>query len=351
MTHEYDRHAAQQKEDIRHAEAASPTARQRAAIIMVALGEECAGDIMRYLGDYDIEELTEAITALRSVPTEVQDRALEEFEQHLLAGEWISQGGADFARGVLERAVGARRAQEIMERVQMDVGTGFQLLRTASAEQIAPFICHEHPQTIALILSQLDKAQAAGVLGQLPDRLQAEVAYRIATLGHISPAALKQVEESLEVNLRNLLGGNSSVGGPKVVADMLNLTGATVEKSVLDRLQAQDPEVADTVRNMMFLFEDIQNLTDREIQALLREVEQRDLVVALKAASEELKDRFLSNMSERVRAFIVEEIDFLGPMRLREVEEVQQRVVQKVRQLEEQGQISVTRRTSEDRFV
>ena len=168
---------------------------------------------------------------------------------------------------------------------------------------------------------------------------------------NITPNVIKQIEESLEASLRDMLGGNQDVGGPKVVADILNLTGSSVEKNVLDQMDGQDPEVAEAVRNLMFVFADISKLTDREIQTLMREVDQKDLVVALKGSAEEMKDKILGNMSERVRTFITEEMEFLGPMRLSEVEEVQLRIVQQVRQLEEQGQISIVRGDSEDQFV
>ncbi len=325
--------------------------RQRVAIVMVALGHDVAGEVMKHLSDYEVEEITQSIAALKSVSVEVMDRVLEDFEQHLLAGEWISQGGIDFARNALERAVGPRKAQEILDRVSSRVASGFYMLRNVSPEQIAPFISHEHPQTIALILSQLDSAQASGILSQLPERLQAGVAYRIATMENITPAVLKQIEESLEASLRDVLGGNQDVGGPRVIADMLNLTGSSVEKNVLDQMDAMDPEVAESVRNLMFVFADIVRLTDREIQTLMREVDQKDLVIALKTAGEELKNKILGNMSERVRTYITEEMEFLGPMRVSEVEEVQLRIVQQVRQLEEQGQITVVRGDSDDQFV
>ena len=325
--------------------------RQRVAIVMVALGHEVAGEVMKHLTDYEVEEITQSIAALKSVSVEVMDRVLEDFEQHLMAGEWISQGGIDFARNALERAVGPRKAQEILDRIGNRITSGFYMLRNVSAEQIAPFISHEHPQTIALILSQLDSAQASGILSQLPERLQADVAYRIATMENITPAVLKQIEESLESSLRDVLGGNQDVGGPRVIADILNLTGSSVEKNVLDQMDAIDPEVAESVRNLMFVFADLVRLTDREIQTLMREVDQKDLVVALKTASEELKTKILGNMSERVRTYITEEMEFLGPMRVSEVEEVQLRIVQQVRQLEEQGQITIIRGDSDDQFV
>ncbi len=324
---------------------------QKVGIVMVALGEEVSGEVMKHLGDYEIEEITQAIAALKNISTELIDTVLEEFEQHLMAGGWIAQGGIDFARAALERAVGPRRAQEIMERVGSKVSSGFYILKNVASEQIAPFISNEHPQTIALILSQLDSAQAAGILSQLAERLQADVAYRLATMENITPNVIKEIEEALEQSLRDMLGGDQDVGGPKVVADILNLTGSSVEKAVLDQMDAQDPEVAESVRNLMFVFGDIVKLTDRELQTLLREVDQKDLVVALKSAEDELKDKVLGNMSERVRTFITEEMEFQGPMRLSEVEEVQLRIVQQVRQLEEQGQVTIVRGDSDDQFV
>ena len=324
---------------------------QKVAILFVALGQETAGEVLKFLADYEIEEITQAVANLNNVSVEQQDRVMEEFEQHLLAGEWVSSGGMDFARGALERAVGPRKAQEILDRIASTFSSGFHILKNLAPEQLAPFISHEHPQTISLILSQLDPAQGAGILAQLPERIQSDVAYRIATMENITPATLQEIEESLEASLRDILGGNQDVGGPAVVADMLNLTGSSVEKNVLDQMDAQDPEVAEAVRNLMFTFADINKLTDRELQILLREVDQKDLVVALKAAEEELKDKILGNMSERVRTFISEEMEFLGPMRLSEVEEVQLRIVQQVRQLEEQGQVTIVRDDADDSFV
>ena len=324
---------------------------QKVAILMVAMGQESSGHVMKFLTDFEIGEITQAIAALKNVTPATMDQVLQEFEQHLLAGAWMAQGGVDFAREVLERAVGPRKAQEILDRINTRSTSGFYILKNVAPQQIAPFISNEHPQTIALILSQLESDQAGGILAQLPERLQAEVAYRIATMENITPNVLKQIEESLEANLRDILGGNQDVGGPKVVADILNLTGSTVEKNVLDRMDGADPEIAERVRNMMFVFDDLVKLTDRELQVLLKEVEQTDLVVALKAADEELKGKVLGNMSERVRQFITEEMEFLGPMRLSEVEEVQLRIVQQCRQLEDQGQIVITRGDANEAFV
>ena len=325
---------------------------QKVAIVMVALGEDTSGEVLKHLDDYEIEDITQAIAGLKSIAPSLIDHALEDFEQHLMAGEWISQGGIDFARSALERAVGPRKAQEILDRVSNKVSSGFYMLKDVAPDQIAPFISNEHPQTIALILSQLETAQASGILALLPDTLQSDVALRIASMeSNVTPRAIKQVEESLAASLRDILGGNQDVGGPKAVADILNLTGSSVEKNVLDHMDAEDSEVAESVRNLMFVFEDINKLTDRDMQALMKDIENNDLIVALKSASDELKEKFLTNMSERNREFIIEELELQAPMRLSEVEEVQMKIVQQVRQLEEQGQITIVRGDDEDAFV
>ncbi len=324
---------------------------QQVAILCVGLGQEVAAEILKHLSDYEIEEITQAIAGLKNTPTEVVAQVLEEFKQHLLAGEWVAQGGIDFARGMLERVVGPRRAQEVIQRVTAKTSSGFYMLKNVAPDQIAPFISHEHPQTIALILSQLEPAQSSGILAQLSERLQADVSYRIATMENITPHVIKQIEESLEASLRDILSGNQDVGGPKVVADMLNLTGSSVEKNVLDQIDAQDPEFAETVRNLMFVFEDIAKFSDYEIQVLLKEVSEKHLTIALKAASDNLKDKILGNISAEARQKLTEEMEFLGPMRLSEVEEVQLLIVQQVRQLEEQGKLTIIRGDSDNAFV
>lgn len=224
-------------------------------------------------------------------------------------------------------------------------------LKEIPASQLAPFLTHQHPQTIALTLSQLDLVQAAGILAQLPERLQADVAYRVATLEYVPPANLKLLAESLEVSLRDVLGGTQHVGGPKLLADIINLAGTGMEKKILSQLEAQDPKVAESVRDLMFTFDDLVKLTDRELQVLLCEVEHQDLAVALKNANEAVKEKIFSNMSEQVRTFITEEVGHISPMRLSEVEEVQRRILQKVRDLEEKGQIAIVRGSAADRIV
>ncbi|MCC7265671.1 MAG: hypothetical protein IT369_24450 [Candidatus Latescibacteria bacterium] len=216
-------------------------------------------------------------------------------------------------------------------------------LGQAPAQQIAPMLAHEHPQTLALILSQLEPAKAAGILHHLPEGLQADVAYRIATMENVPPATFDTLRASLELGLRAILGSDLEAGGPKVLADLLNLSGASTEKRVLEQMDAQKPEIAEAVRNLMFVFADIARMTDHDIQVLLREVDQKDLVMALKGAGEELTERFLSNMSAQVRTFITEEMQFIGSVRQSEVDETRLRIVQQVRQLEERGQVKIVR--------
>lgn len=327
-------------------------ARQKVAVLMIALGQETTAEVMKYLSDMEVEQIAQSISELDIVTTEQEDTVLEEFEQLLLAGKYVSQGGIDFARGALEKALGPRKAQAVLDRVTSTTSSGFYMLRNVDPNQIVPFISKEHPQTIALILSQLDPTQSAGVINGLSEEMQSDVAYRIARMDNISPQILRELEESLAHDLQAILSGQiTEIGGPKAVAEILNRTGRSTEKAVLERLDAQDPELAEEVRNQMFVFDDIANLTDREIQMVLREVDTKDLAVALKGGSDEIQERILGNMSERVGTMLKEEMQFSGPVRMSDVEEVQLRIVQTVRQLEEAGQVTVVRGDTNDVFV
>jgi flagellar motor switch protein FliG len=327
-------------------------AKTKVAILMIALGQDTTAEVMKYLTEIEVEQIAQSITELDVVTTEQEDDVLEEFEQLLIAGKYVSQGGLDFARGALEKALGPGKAQGLLDRVGSATSSGFYMLRNVDPNQIIPFISKEHPQTIALILSQLDSSQAAGVLNGLAEEQQADVSFRIAQMENISPQTLRELEDALAQDLQALLAGQvTEIGGPKAVAEILNRTGRSTEKSVLERLDAQDPELAEEVRNQMFVFDDIAKLTDREIQMVLREVDTKDLSVALKGASEEMQDRIFTNMSERVGTMLKEEMEFSGPVRMSDVEEVQLRVVQTVRQLEEAGQVTIVRGDSSDTFV
>ncbi len=328
------------------------SAQTKVAILMIALGQETTAEVMKYLNDLEVEQIAQAIAELDVVTTKQEDEVLEEFEQLLVAGKYVSQGGMDFARGALEKAMGPRKAQDLLDRVNSTTSSGFYMMRNVDPNQLIPFVSKEHPQTVALILSQLDANQAAGVLNGLSEELQADVSFRIAQMDNISPQVLRELEDTLAQDLQAILAGQvTEIGGPKAVAEILNRTGRSTEKAVLERLDAQDPELAEEVRNQMFVFDDIAKLTDREIQMILREVDTKDLAVALKGGSEELQDRIFGNVSERVGTMIKEEMEFSGPVRMSDVEEVQLRVVQTVRQLEEAGQVTIVRGDTSDAFV
>ncbi len=328
------------------------SARTKVAILMIALGQETTAEVMKYLNDLEVEQIAQAIAELDVVTTEQEDEVLEEFEQLLVAGKYVSTGGMDFARGALEKALGPRKAQALLDRVTSTTSSGFYMMRNVDPNQLIPFVSKEHPQTVALILSQLDANQAAGVLNGLSEELQADVSFRIAQMDNISPQVLRELEDTLAQDLQAILAGQvTEIGGPKAVAEILNRTGRSTEKAVLERLDSQDPELAEEVRNQMFVFDDIAKLTDREIQMILREVDTKDLAVALKGGSEELQDRIFGNVSERVGTMIKEEMEFSGPVRMSDVEEVQLRVVQTVRQLEEAGQVTIVRGDTSDAFV
>ena len=327
------------------------SAPQVVATFLIAAGQEIGSLILEQMNWEEKGAVTQGIVQTDEVGHQTGMHALEMVRQRIAAGDFVELGGTEYARSLLTAVIGPHGANDLVEKTLYPAASNFELIKQMRPEQIGPFVSHEHPQTIALILSQLEAPQAGGILAQLPQRMQADVAYRIATMEDISPAAIERVKDSLSWSLMDMAAGMRDAGGPKMVADMLNMTGSSVEKNVLDQMDAQDPEVAESVRNLMFVFEDISKLTDREIQTLLREVDQKDLTISLKAASEEMKDKVLGNMSEETRTFITEQMEFLGPMRLSEVEEVQLRIVQQVRQLEEKGQITIVRGAGPDQFV
>ena len=326
--------------------------RRKAAVLILGIGSDLSSSVLKYLTDLEIEEVAQGIAELKTMTAQQKNEVFDEVKACLVSGEYLLKGGVDFVHSMLQKALDPRKAQAMMERITDDEKSGFHLLRRIDPNQIIPFITKEHPQTIALILTQLIPAQAAGVLNGMPEEMQVDVIYRIARMENISPKVLRRLEETLAQNLQALLSGQiTEIGGPKAVAEIVNRTGRSTEKLILQRLDKQDPELAEEVRNQMFTFDDIANLTDREIQMILREVDTKDLAVALKGASEELKNRIFSNMSERVGNMLKEEMQAAGPVRMSDVEDIQLRVVQTVRQLEEKGQITVVRGDTDDVFV
>lgn len=323
---------------------------QKIAVLMVALGDELAASLLRRLNDGEAEELTRALTEIKQVPTDLQDRVLAEFAAEL-ADEGSVGGGVDYARQVLERALGEEGAQEMLQRAVAAEPSGFALLRDADPAVVAPFIAQEHPQTIALILSQLEAEQAAALLESFSRDIQVEVAHRIATLGRIDPEVLRAVEESLASLLEGALRKRHSVGGSGKVAAILNAAGGRLEKGVLDRIDREDPEVADAIRRRLLVFDDLARLREQDVLTVMRQLDMDDLRLALKSAGKAVRDLFLSAMSERSRLRFFEDMEAMPPVRLSEVREAQDRIVQYVRQLEEQRVLSIPRGSEDDPYV
>jgi flagellar motor switch protein FliG len=326
---------------------------QKAAIALVSFGSEVSSLVLKGMSEQEIERITIEIANLRDVPAEIEEKVIEECYQVFMARQYISQGGVDFAKQILEKAVGPVKAKEIMHRLESSLRSrGFSLLKDIDPKQLASFFQNEHPQTIALILTQLNPQQAAAILAELGPELQAEVALRIATMEKISPEILKEIEATLEghfeaSNARDL----SASGGAKAIAEILNLIDTTAEKNIMQSLEAEDADLAAEVKNMMFVFDDVVLLDDRSIQRLLKDVETKDLSLALKATSDEVKKKIFGNVSERVANLIKEEMEFMGPTRLSDVEAAQSRIVDAVRRLEEEGQIIIAGRGGREDII
>ncbi len=329
------------------------TSQQKAAIALIAFGPEVSALVLKGMREEELEKITIEIANLRDVPPDIEEKVIGECHQIFLARQYISQGGVDFAAEILEKAVGSVKAREILARLESSFHSrGFALLKDIDPKQLAGFFQNEHPQTTALILTQLVPQQAASILSEVGPELQAEVALRIATMEKISPEILKEIEATLEDQFGQTAGRDlSASGGAKAIAEILNLIDTSAEKNILQSLEAEDPDLAAEVKNMMFVFDDIILLDDRSIQRLLKEVETKDLSVALKATNDEVKNKIFKNVSERVASMIKEEMEFMGPTRLSDVEAAQGRIVEAVRRLEEEGQIFVSGRGGKEDVI
>lgn len=317
-----------------------PPARAAAALIR-GLGAQVGTLVIRQLRDD--EEAGWIARALKDEPPMTHDATmaiLDLARRSVIDGSYIEDGGPDYAHQVLTRAMGYSRARTLL---QSQDASPFDFLRGAPAELIGPYISHEHPQTIALVLSQLDVRLGAGILSQLPERMQADVSRRLGTLANVSPDVLWRLGTSLQMSLDDVIVADEATGGPQVLAHLLNHTGSSVERNVLNHLDAELPALGEATRNQMFTFEDIANMGDRDLLIFVKELDSKDLATALKAATERTKDRLLGQMSEEARQALTEEMEQLGPMRLSDVEEVQLKCVKMVRQLEEQGKVIIIR--------
>ena len=321
------------------------TPKQKAAILLISLGPEVSSQVFRHLREDEIEKLTLEIASQRKVTQEQKEKVLDEFHSLLVAKEYISAGGLDYAREVLEKALGPEKAVSIINRLTSSLQIRpFDFARKTDPSQLLNFIQNEHPQTIALIMAYLTPEQSAAIISNLPADRQVEVSKRIALMDRTSPDVLKDVERVLERKLSSLATQDfTTAGGVDAIVEMLNRVDRTTERTIIENLEVQNPELAEEIKRKMFVFEDIVMLDDRSLQMVLREIDQKDLALALKASSGEVGEKIYKNMSKRASEMLREEIEYMGPVRIRDVEESQQKIVNVIRRLEESGEIIVSR--------
>ena len=318
---------------------------QKAAILLIALGPEKSASIFKHLKEDEIEELTLEIANTRSVSPQTKESVLNEFYQVCLAQQYIAEGGMGYAKELLDKALGSDKAQEVITKLTASLQVRpFEFVRKTDPSQVLNFIQDEHPQTIAMILSYLSPAQSAMILGALTPEKQADVAKRIAKMDRTSPDVIKEVERVLERKLSSLINQDYTiVGGVDAIVGILNTVDRGTEKHIMESLEIEEPELADEIRKKMFVFEDILLLDDRAIQRVLRDVDNNDLAVALKGANEEVQNVIFKNLSKRLAAMIREDMEFMGPVRMKDVEEAQQKIVGIIRKLEDSAEIVISR--------
>ena len=318
---------------------------QKAAILLISLGPEKSAQIFKHLKEDEIEELTLEIANTRSITPQVKETVLDEFYQVLLAQSYIAEGGIGYAKDLLEKALGQERAMDVIGKLTASLQVKpFEFVRKTDASQLLNFIQDEHPQTIALILSYLSPAQSALIVSALPPDRQADVARRIAMMDRTSPDVIKEVERVLESKLASLVNQDFSIiGGVDAIVEILNTVDRGTEKHIMETLEIEEPELADEIRKKMFVFEDILLLDDRAIQRVLRDVDNNDLAIALKGSNEEVQNAIFNNMSSRLSVMIKEDMEFMGPVRMKDVEEAQQKIVNIIRKLEDSAEIVISR--------
>ena len=318
---------------------------QKAAILLIALGPEKSATVFKHLKEDEIESLTLEIANTRSVSPQVKDDVLNEFYEVCLAQQYIAEGGINYAKDLLEKALGSEKAVDVINKLTATLQVRpFEFVRKTDASQLLNFIQDEHPQTIALILAYLPSGQAASIVASLPPEKQADVAKRIAVMDRTSPDVIKEVERVLERKLSSLVNQDYTIiGGVDAIVDILNTVDRGTEKHIMETLEIDEPELADEIRRKMFVFEDIMSLDDRAIQRVLRDVDNNDLATALKGANEEVQGVIFRNMSKRLAAMIQEDMEYMGPVRLKDVEEAQQKIVNIIRKLEDSAEIVISR--------
>ncbi|MBQ9512738.1 MAG: flagellar motor switch protein FliG [Lachnospiraceae bacterium] len=318
---------------------------QKAAILLIALGPEKSSLLFKHLKDDEIEELTLEIANTRSVTSALKEAVIGEFYGVCLAQQYIAEGGIGYAKELLEKALGSDKAVDVINKLTASLQVKpFEFIRKTDPSQLLTFIQDEHPQTIALIMSYMQASQSAAILGALPPDRQADVAKRIATMDRTSPDTIKDVEKVLESKLSSLVNQDfTMVGGVDAVVEILNTVDRATEKHIMETLEIEEPELADEIRKKMFVFEDILLLDDRSIQRVLRDVDNNDLAVACKGANEQVQTAIFNNLSKRLAVMIKEDMDFMGPVRMKDVEDAQQKIVNIIRKLEDAGEIIISR--------
>jgi flagellar motor switch protein FliG len=321
----------------------------KAGILMIGLGIEASATLFKLLPDSHVETLSTKIATASAVDPKISEAVFHEFYQMIRAQEYFSIGGIDYAKQVLEESLGDIRAMEIIKKIERLMKVrGFNVLKQVDSTQLLTFIQKEHPQTIALVLTQLEPNQAASVLAELPEEQRNDVFMRFAAMERVSQEMINTVEKVLEERIDFSQQG-TQFGGIKAAAEILNMAGSTVERSVLESISAKDPKLATEIKNLMFVFGDLIYLDDRTIQKILRDVDQKDLSMALKGVSDDVAEKIFKNMSERAAAIIREEMEYAGPVRLKDVESSQQNILDMIRKLEELGEIQLTK--GGDEFV
>ncbi|OON98004.1 MAG: flagellar motor switch protein FliG [Epulopiscium sp. Nele67-Bin005] len=322
-------------------------------MLLISLGPEKASKVFKYLKQEEIEDLTLEIASIKAVSPKVKEEVMQEFYEICLAQDYITEGGINYAKQLLEQALGSDRANEVIGKLTMSLQVRpFEFARKTDASQLINFIQNEHPQTIALILSYLKPNQASAILSALPVERQADIARRIALMDRASPDVVNEVEREFEKRLSALLSEEyTAIGGIDAIVEIIGLVDRSTEKNIIETLEVEEPELAEEVKKRMFVFEDISLLDNRSIQRVLRDVDNRDLAIALKGTKAEVKDLILGNVSKRLAAMIQEDLEFMGPKRMKEIEEAQQKIVAIIRQLEETGEVVIARGSGDDIVV
>lgn len=330
------------------------TNREKAAILMISLGKEYSAKVYKHLTNEEIEKITLSITGLDKFDADIKENVMSEFYDMCVAQKYVSEGGLDYAREILVAAMGEEGADSLLNKISSSLQIRpFDFIRRTDSKHIFNFIQNEHPQTIALVMSYLDPKQCGPILAELPIEKQTEIVKRMATMGVVSPDYIKEAERILEHKLTSIgMDNDSEIGGIDTIVDILNQVDRATEKNILEKLETEDGELAEEIHRKMFVFEDIVKLTDRDIQRVLKDVENDTLSIALKGTTDAISERIFSNVSSRLKETLKENMDYMGPVRVRDVEQAQQQIVNIIRRLEESGEIQVARGGGgEDAFI